>query len=137
MAQSSPLDHFPLAWRWTNPEHAILPATVLAQIHPLSPEDASDLAASALLLCRGDIAEERFPADGDAVTKLASLPIGDDSDVLISWDEATAISTKWVVFRERWADFCYPASDDVTIWAPGAGWSLCYFHYELFVFRRA
>jgi len=53
---------------------------------------------------------------------------------MVSWSEDLAIQTSWDVFTEYWSDFCYPASDDVTI-APVAGdWRLKYHHYEQFEF---
>ena len=47
-----------------------------------------------------------------------------------------AICVSWGVFCQYWDDFCYPASDDVTIWPLSEEWFLIYDHSEKFFFVR-
>jgi hypothetical protein len=47
--------------------------------------------------------------------------------IVVSWDADTAVLTDTELFIEHWDDFCYPASDDVTVLpaeAPGSSISL-------------
>ena len=136
MRNTPSLDNFPLAWRWTSTAHAVLSLETLALIEPLAPDEASDIAAEALRRCTIESNAQEFAADEQADATLRALPIPDEATVLISWSAETAVRTRWRVFREHWDDFCYAASDDVSIWAPGSEWSLCYFHYEVFILKR-
>ena len=135
------LDKFELAWRWTRPTHAVLSADVLARIRPLTAEAAAAVNAEAVIRCRATpSADERVSAkavDADAVRhRLAALPIPPSQTILISWAPHLAVRTEWSVFLAYWDDFCYPSSDDVSIWAPDATWTVCYDHEEFFEFRR-
>jgi hypothetical protein len=42
-----------------------------------------------------------------------------------------------LLFVGRWDDFCFPSSDDVTVYPADERWLLEYAHREEFVFRRA
>jgi hypothetical protein len=66
--------------------------------------------------------------------RIRALPIPPTASVLVVWNDETAVVTDWAFFAERWDDFCYPASDDVTIWAPGEPWTLCYRHFDVMQF---
>ena len=69
-------------------------------------------------------------------TLAAAKGIAPTEAVLISWDARTAAMTDWELFVAHWDDFCYPASDDVTVFPLGGEWVLCYHHYEVFQFRQ-
>lgn len=138
-----PLDEFELAWRWTKPTHAVLPADVLARIRPLTVEAAVAVGADASARCRATPGvDERVSAAADAVDPnvvrswLAALPIPPTQTILVSWANHLAVCTDWSVFLAYWDDFCYPSSDDVSIWTPNAAWTVCYDHDEFFAFRR-
>jgi hypothetical protein len=139
----APLDEFPLLWRWTRPTHDVLPSEVLATIRPLRPATARALApaASAQCLERGrSAAALTFAADADAPRsarrQLDALGIGAADAIVVSWDAETAVATAWATFVAHWDAFCYPSSDDVTVWAPGGGWTLCYRHFQVMEFAR-
>ena len=136
MPNTPTLDEFPLAWRWTSAQHAVLPADTLKLIEPLAPEEAADIAAEARRRCAVGSEAQQFAADDRASSELLSFPIPDDTTVVVSWSDDTAVRTQWQVFRKYWDDFCYAASDDVSIWSPGSNWSLCYFHNEVFILKR-
>ena len=150
-ADFQPLDDFPLLWRWSQPSHDVLPSGVLAEIRALAPARASELSAEAVALTeRGRrvggltlIAADGDHAD-DVRSRLAALRIESKAPVIVSWDPSTAVVTHWGIFTRYWDAFCYPSSDDVTVWpvpssVDGAGamsapWVLCYHHSEVFAF---
>jgi hypothetical protein len=131
-----PIDEFPLAWRWTDPRQHPLAPDVLAEIRPLTEASAETIAAEAVDRCReASVSEfaETWSAqwdDPDSVRKRPQLlAIGRSARVLVSWGRRRAVETSWSVFYRRWDAFCYPSSDDVTVWSPGAGWAVCYRHF--------
>ena len=67
---------------------------------------------------------------------LTTRPVESVAAFLLSWDVETAVSTDWQTFVTHWDDFCYPGSDDLTVWSPEASWYLCYDHEEVFRFGR-
>ncbi len=129
------IQEFPLAWRWTQASHAVLPTEVLAQIHPLSASEASQL--------RSRCSRERASvascstADSAGVSEwLRRVQPDLRARVYVAWSDELAVETSWEIFTEHWDDFCYPSSDDVTV-APVVGtWQLVYHHYEQFDFSR-
>jgi len=139
MREYRAMAEFPVAWRWTSAEHAVLGDDDLARIRPLSLRSAED-AGKAALARRPDASGIRIFAPAEqaelVANALATLPIARDEVVLVSWDSRTAAETTWTVFRRHWDSFCYPGSDDVTIWAPSSAWTLAYEHSGFFVFHR-
>jgi hypothetical protein len=137
-----PIDQFPLAWRWTDSSQQLLDTEVLAAIRPLTEASAESIAAEAVDRCReAPISEfaETWSAEWDdpeSVRKrLQLLAIGREERVFVSWGRHTAVETSWSVFFRHWDAFCYPSSDDVTVWAPGAGWTVCYRHFQVMQVR--
>ncbi len=139
--QSVALGEFRLGWRFTEARKPALTASTRARLRPLSVAAATRIASEAAQRCADDAGSARlFRSDelpGSVRRSLLELPIAAECSVIVSWDRATALATDWGSFVSHWDDFCYPASDDVTIWSPGAAWTLCYFHYEVFRFRAA
>ena len=140
----APLDGFPLLWRWTKPSHAMLPSSVLATIRPLIAATAAELASEATARCaERQVAEWELAisAEGDAAAqareRLEALGIDPDARIVVSWSRDMAVVTLWRTFTAHWEDFCYPSSDDVSVWAPGAEWTLCYRHFEVFEFSSS
>lgn len=143
-SEFAPLDDFPLLWRWTTPSRAVLPAEVLGQIRPLGAEAAARLAPDARDRCRATVTagwstviaaeSERY---APVRVRLQALPVEPATHVVVSWDQATAIVVPWGVFVDYWTDFCYPSSDDVTVWVPAGEWTLCYHHFGVFEFGPA
>ena len=133
---------FPVAWRWTSETHDLLPSATLADIHPLTEAAAGRIAREAVSRCTEGVNgefTERFSTEGvdpDHVrARLGALGISDGTRVLVSWHAAIAVETSWQTFRHYWDAFCYPAADDVTVWAAGSGWSVCYRHFEMMQVR--
>jgi hypothetical protein len=139
----APLDDFPLVWRWTRRSHDLLPTAVLATIRPLSPAAARALAAEAAARCRGRRASELDLSilaewdDADSVRgRLQELEIEDNEQIILSWSQSVALLTRWGTFARYWDAFCYPSSDDVTVWSRTGDWTLCYRHFQVIEFGR-
>jgi hypothetical protein len=139
-----PLPQFKLAWRWTNPKYAVLPADVLKQIRPLTGTSAQDIAKNGKVQWRrGDPSVglrtaskgKTFKADEHAAATFEKLPIKDQVEIFVFWNDDTAVITTWGVFAHYWDDFCYPGGEDMLIWSEGATWSLSYSHEEFFTYR--
>src|SRR5688500_9189501 len=108
------IQEFPLAWRWTQPSHAVLPVEVLAQIHPLSTSEATQLSPprsserASVVSCSTE--------DSDGVSACLRRVQPDlRARVYVAWSDELAVETSWGIFPEYWDDFCYPSSDDVTV----------------------
>ena len=68
--------------------------------------------------------------------RLAALPVAADERVILSWSDALAVETRWRTFVRYWDAFCYPSTDDVTMWSPGGDSTLCYRHFQVIQFGR-
>jgi len=132
------LHGFPLGWRFTSQRHALLDVELLARLMPLDGESAARLAGEAAK--RGDANTGRplaFRGDEPPAVvrrELLELPIEPMTRIVLSWNPHTALIADWAIFAAHWDDFCYPASDDVTIWPMHGDWTLCYRRYEVFQF---
>jgi hypothetical protein len=135
--ETIPLNEFALAWRWTGPTHASLPAEVLQNIQALSPSSARALAEHAVEICSHDSYTLQCSTPDSFTSFLSGLPIPEQQNVYVSWDQETAVIAPWSLVREFWDDFCYPASDDVSIWPLKGSWSLCYHHDDVLAFAVA
>ncbi len=117
------------------------PATeAIAKLRPLSGLAAAAIAEVACerhrVNCRDNLTFRSDDPPGIVGETLRGLPPSGDTPVIVSWDRDTALATNWGFFVARWDDFCYPASDDVTIWSLADDWTLSYRHYEVFQFSR-
>jgi hypothetical protein len=134
------LDEFPLGWRFTSIRLGKAAGDIVRRISPLRSDAAAGIALAA---------SRRTPADDTAVQtirsddppgsvrdRLHALPIDEASIILLSWNDDTAAAADWAIFVAHWDDFCYPASDNVVVWAPDGDWTLRYHHYEVFQFWR-
>jgi len=137
-----PLDDFPLAWRWIGPRRDGL-APAPGAVRPLTLSAAAAIAPEAARRCAerriaeltvAIVAEDDHIAEVQA--RLSAFGIADTTPVLVSWDARTAVATTWGIFVAHWPGFCYPSSDEVTIWDPHASWTLCYRHFEVFEFSH-
>ena len=134
------ISQFPLAWRWTDERYAVLPADILSQIVPQTPEQASVLFDESLAFTSSDglnaalfsltrIAVEH--ADPSHVTAwLLERHPETKTQVYLSWQPDTAVLTHWGIFAKYWSEFCYPASDDLIVLPVDRCWVLAYHHSE-------
>ena len=148
---------FPLAWRWTDPNHTFLPADKLAQIVPLSPTEAhvlhkewmpvfdryGNVVTTNFATIEKVSTEGEWQEDACSRTKHSTEPITnwlkekektDKLDVFISWDERLAVRTNWELFVQQWSDFCYPSSDDAFVVPIQKQWLLAFHHEDEFSF---
>ena len=139
------INEFPLAWRWTQSTHNVLPDSVMSQLEPLTTEDADRLQERYQFVLNGpSLKRELFYSfkshtiidDKVDMTPsfLAMLGIDNDALVFLCWGGGMAIRTAWGIFRQYWGDFCYPGSDDVIIVPEDDAWVLFYCHEDMFEF---
>lgn len=124
---------FPLAWRWMDPSHSVLPNEVLARIRPLNPSEASRIRTTSIL--QGSYVLSISTSESAAVQGwLRSIQRDSEPSIYVCWSPDMGVQTTWDVFADYWDDFCYPSSDDVTIAPVNGTWRLIYHHYEQFDF---
>jgi len=75
--------------------------------------------------------------DENLVSEWLRECVSDAEMVIASWSEAEALYLPWSVFRKYWSSFCYPSSDDVTVWPPDEQWGLSFAHSGKFSWRDA
>lgn len=139
---------FPMKCRWTDPNYAVLPAAALNQIRPLTPQKAEEISDVFLQLidrkqeCLSAAlfeAIESTDASGDPnlIRKwlFQSVP-SSVGDVIVSWQPSVAVLTTAAVLFEHWDDFCYPSSDDVTVWSMTDEWAALFHHAGMWQFGR-
>jgi hypothetical protein len=142
------LDSFSLNWRWTDERWNILPEDILHQIKPFTQTKAKELwrIAGHYVLSDGprvnlfecspwiDASVDAPNAEQKVRDWLIDQFSGRDQEIIVSWGQSQAVLTRWGVFSDYWDNFCYPASDDVTVFPPSIKWVLFYQHGERFVF---
>ena len=120
----------------------MLPAAALATIRPFTAVAAAAISHEAARRCGDEVrADDGIEIDGAASESavrehLAALGVAADEAIVVSWSPSLALLTRWETFVRYWDAFCYPSSDDVTVWAPASDWTLRYWHFEQIHFRR-
>lgn len=116
----------------------------MASLAPLTQIAAARLALEAGTRCSERGASElrlSFGAEAKSASavrsRLETLAIASDERVILSWSAESALVTRWDTFVQHWDAFCYPSSDDVTVWPLSGEWTLCYHHDETIDFRRS
>jgi hypothetical protein len=143
----SPIDSFPLKWRWTDSQWNKFPDKTLNKIQPLSEIKAHELSQHSKQFYDFEtgLAESLFEnikqinASGgveEIQCWLSAQSSDSNQTVIVSWDDRLAALIEWKVFCEYWDDFCYPASDDVAIFPFSEEWTLLYSHEEYFIFGK-
>ena len=144
-ADMTDLSAFPLRWRWTPERSAGFTEDLLARIQPLQPEKARELCQLALTSLSAE------PGDFDIITRLFEHPVRIDTrsadvvawlteripagvPIVVSWNCDVAVLTDSDLFIAHWDDFCYPSSDDVSVFPLDAGWVLHFWHEEQFLY---
>ena len=140
------LSAFPLKWRWLDDRYASFSEGERARIQPLRREKAEEMWRLSLESISKDHDLAIDPTGFEGVERVSStddvrpwlagrLPIG-RTPVLVSWTREWAVLTDAELFTARWDDFCYPASDDVSVFAVDVAWVLHYWHEEEFLYVR-
>lgn len=140
------VEDFPLKWRWTDPRWNKLPDENLDRVRPLTITKAAEMnTLSTQFISNIGLLDSSFTvinrfetaADEEATGVWLRARFDDGiQEVIISWDERLAVLTDWSIFQIFWDDFCYPASDNVTIFPITVEWMLFYSHDEYFEFGR-
>lgn len=136
----------PLAWRWADPNHAVLPDEVLERMIAFAPGEAAGLFKRASgMNGAGGLSTDLFEVNVIS-TVTTSLAEGSawlrgqqpdaEAKVYLSWQADTAIQTTWGTFADYWSDFCYPSSDDLNVWPEDEAWAFLFHHEEEFQFGR-
>jgi hypothetical protein len=128
------------AWRWRDPKYDVLPDDVLQAIQAVRRPKAEDYFQPSLNIdrwVRAQPAREVTTDDHDEAAVAEWLGAGTDPNemVIASWSETEAIYLPWSVFRKYWSSFCYPSSDDVTVWPVDESFGLSYSHRGVFYWR--
>ena len=133
---------FPLAWRWTDKEHSLLPDHVLLQISPQSSEQSQKLHQLSLKFLGPDsLNQQQFTIEQLFIDAQAPKFITNwllakhqntDTPVFLSWAPHMAVITSWGILAEYWDDFYYPSSDDLVVWPEHMGW-VAFFHHSEFI----
>ncbi len=154
-----PLEGFVYLWRWTDPKYNVLPASDLAQIHPVIEEKAQKLweheyvylqelyryafadtsepiTSSSLFewIRHIDISDEEIDVVQQSL--MACEPQGDQI-VIVMWGSKRAVAVPWHIFCAYWDDFCYVGADDVVGVLPiSEAWCLLYQHEDQLLIGR-
>lgn len=142
----APLPEFRRAFRFLDPKYNVLPPAALADLHPISPNRLATMNAVLEIASARTATEAAQLTDIDAACEseevrdrisaaLVGLPVPTDQRVIVGWDRDDILETSWRTFCSYWDDFCYPSSDDVTIYALDGSWVLWYHHWERFSFQ--
>lgn len=129
-----------LAWRWRDPKYDVLPDTALQGIRSIKKTKSEEFFRPSIDIDNWVRARPAREIDTEATTDAAVSEwllaggVGDEM-VIASWSEQEAIYLPFVVFSTYWSSFCYPASDDVTIWPADERWGLSYSHRGVLYWR--
>jgi hypothetical protein len=154
-----PLEGFVYLWRWTDRNHNVLPASDLAQIHPLIKEKREELWQHAYVYLQ-DLFRYAFDDTSEPITTsslfewiqhidishkeidvvqqhLMTFEPQGDQIVIVMWGPEEAVAVPWHIFCTYWDDFCYPSADDVVGVLPiSETWYLLYHHEDQLLFGR-
>lgn len=134
------INDFPLAWRWTQPSHTVLPSNVLASLVPLQCDVADRLYRRGEEVFSLAVASKVLHAADDPVatrTWLQSLPFLMQDRVFLGWSRTLGVSVPWQSFVAYWDDFCYPSSDDLFVFPEVGSGALAWNHYGVFEFLES
>jgi hypothetical protein len=134
------LAEFPLLWRWTQTTHATLAPDALASIRPIRPDRAATVCEQVV---RVPLVPAR-PDDRLVVTKQTDRQLvsqwlerrvrEEEIDVILVWDQQTAALVGRGLFIDRWDDFWYPSSDDLSVLGADGRWRIEMHHDGTFEF---
>ena len=145
--QTTTLDDFPLKWRWTDPNYCVLSAEELALIKPLEKDTANEAWQKSLLFISK---EHDFKPNKELFKDIEEIQCSNEKEVekwlkeriqseyiFVSWQPDVAVIVNSVLFIKYWSEFCYPSSDDVSIWPANEKWVVHYWHEEVFCYGKS
>ena len=135
------IEDFALKWRWLERKHYPLAPNDLSRIRPLASHRAQEFWTRSLTLANGpdgtipnselfDVPATCAGAHEHENTQswIRSLIPDSDRDVVVSWQREWAVVTDIELFVDHWESFCYPSSDDTSVWPESESWILQYSH---------
>ncbi|WP_347332926.1 hypothetical protein [Marinimicrobium locisalis] len=141
------IEKFPLRWRWTDEKYCLLPEHELRKIRPLSESAAAKAWETSIRLVD---AESDFSPSAELFTDIEFISAEDsnlvrqwlqskipDGEIIASWQPEWAVITESELFIKYWDEFCYPSSDDVSIWSKSEKWVVHYHHHEKFCYGKS
>lgn len=115
-----------------------MPKDDLLKINPLT-EDASkisfEIALDLIKRTKIETEGEKIDSSSDeeGVRNFLQRRISEEK-IIVNWGPDSAVITDSATFIKYWDDFCYPSSDDVSIYPEDESWLLQYFHFVVFSF---
>jgi hypothetical protein len=151
-------DSFELWWRWANPKRVMLSESELAQIQPLTEKKAQEIWQTEFVYIT-ELWRYRFNSTLEPVTSsslfewvqhidisvankeavqqhLTTFQSQGNQIVIVMWEPTIAVAVPWHVFCTHFWSFCYPVTDDVSVWPISELWGLQYDHQDQLIFGR-
>lgn len=115
-----------------------MPEGDLSKIYPLTKDAAIITFDAALkLIKKTKIETDGFridsSSDDEDVRSFLQSKIP-ETKIIVNWSPDSSVITDTATFIKYWDEFCYPSSDDVSIYSEDESWLLQYFHFEAFSF---
>lgn len=136
----SPLERFPLKWRWMLREENDFPPEVYSSVRPLRSDAAQRVWDGVETLVSGEaLTRERFdstdPFSGDdevGVVRTLSRIGRPDHEVVVLWSRFLGVKAPWSMFTFRWKAFCHSAPGNVIVTPVDESWLLLYQPFNRF-----
>lgn len=145
--QTTNIENSPLKWRWTEKEYCQLSDSELSKIIPLAPRSAKEVWEKSLTFASK---ESNFSPNNILFTDITQIETKYENkvrqwlkdrmpngEIIISWQPDLAVLTETELFIKNWDHFCYPNSDDVSIWPKDESYIIHYWHEEIFWYGRS
>ncbi len=59
-----------------------------------------------------------------------------ESMIIALWEPEIGIALPWTILCHYWPHFCYPGSDDISIFPLAQDWCLLYHHDDFFAYGK-
>jgi hypothetical protein len=144
-APQSPMDNFPLSWRFTDNKYNLLPPKDFNRIHPLNKKDSKLLYDTVFKYVnnyefnRNDIEEiESINIENESDQSKIMSWINErvTNDLFVIWDNETAVQTEKDIFVKYFDDFLYPSSDDAIIISKNTNRIMYFMHSNILYFGK-
>lgn len=137
------MENFKLKWRFTNSLWNKLPERNVHQIIPLSNIGANEISkiikkekTSLNIPFTHDyfrvIDKAKILSNNEKIIEnwLLARAISPQQEIILYWDDETAVITNWKTFVEYFDDFFYGGSDDLEVFSETLDWMLLCFHED-------
>lgn len=136
----SPLERFPLKWRWMLREENDFPPEVYSSIRPLRSDVAQRVWDGVESLVSADTLEvssfestSSFAGEEETgVVKTLSKIGAPQEEVVVLWSRFLGVKAPWSMFTFRWQAFCHSAPGNVLVTPVNESWLLLYQPFNRF-----